>query len=231
MDAGLVVGRPGYMKKVKELCKREGVLVVADERRTGGGALGTLLSWEQEPGFEPDFTVIGAGVAGGIVQVSGLLVHLEASGDAELRSVLESVGSGEVVSASTCGPVVCAAVEAGCRTLASAEMVALREEAQEMGSTWRKGLRSKIPGVDMSVVRSVRGRGLLTAMNIGTFGDRVAGAVATSMAQNGVLVAHEQDVIFLVPPLGISKRDLSKAATVLRNSVAGIAGNCGVYPV
>jgi hypothetical protein len=72
---------------------------------------------------------------------------------------------------------------------------------------------------------SVRGTGLLTAVSVGTVGDEIASKVAESMVQSGVLVGVEQNVLFMVPPLGVTKAELVKATMVLRTCVQKVAGS------
>ncbi len=63
--AGAVPPTPGYFKRVREICDRHGILLIADEVMCGMGRTGTLHAIEQE-GMVPDLMAIAKGLGGGI---------------------------------------------------------------------------------------------------------------------------------------------------------------------
>ena len=72
--AGVLVPVPGYLKAVREVCDRHGVLLILDEVMCGMGRTGTLHACEQE-GVVPDMMAIAKGLGGGYQPIGALLVQ------------------------------------------------------------------------------------------------------------------------------------------------------------
>jgi adenosylmethionine-8-amino-7-oxononanoate aminotransferase len=72
--AGCLPPVPGYFKRVRELCDRYGVLLIADEVMCGMGRTGTLHAVEQD-GIVPDLMAIAKGLGGGYQPIGAMLVH------------------------------------------------------------------------------------------------------------------------------------------------------------
>ncbi len=58
--AGMYVQPPGYLKRVREICDRHGIFMIADEVATGFGRTGTMFACEQE-GVSPDIICLSKG--------------------------------------------------------------------------------------------------------------------------------------------------------------------------
>lgn len=71
-EAGVVVAPPGYLKKVRELCTKYNVLMVADEVQTGLGRTGKLMASEWD-GARPDIMVMGKSLSGGFYPIAATL--------------------------------------------------------------------------------------------------------------------------------------------------------------
>ena len=72
--AGAVPPTPGYFRRVREICDRHGILLVADEVMCGMGRTGTLHAIEQE-GVVPDLMAIAKGLGGGYQPIGAVLVQ------------------------------------------------------------------------------------------------------------------------------------------------------------
>ncbi len=70
--AGAVPPTPGYFRRVREICDRHGILLLADEVMCGMGRTGTLHAVEQE-GISPDLMAIAKGLGGGYQAVGAVL--------------------------------------------------------------------------------------------------------------------------------------------------------------
>jgi adenosylmethionine-8-amino-7-oxononanoate aminotransferase len=70
--AGIQVHPPGYLRKVREITCRHGVLLIADEVAVGFGRTGTLFACEQEQ-VEPDLLCLGKGISGGYLPLAATL--------------------------------------------------------------------------------------------------------------------------------------------------------------
>ncbi|RMH01912.1 MAG: aspartate aminotransferase family protein, partial [Aquificota bacterium] len=70
--AGMLPFPKGFLKGVRELTKRYGVLMVVDEVATGFGRTGSMFYCEQE-GVSPDFMCLGKGITGGYLPLAATL--------------------------------------------------------------------------------------------------------------------------------------------------------------
>jgi adenosylmethionine-8-amino-7-oxononanoate aminotransferase len=71
---GCVPAPPGYAKRVREICDRHGVLLIADEVMCGAGRTGTWRALQHD-GVEPDIMSVAKGLAGGYVPLSAAIYH------------------------------------------------------------------------------------------------------------------------------------------------------------
>ncbi|WP_454694009.1 aspartate aminotransferase family protein [Achromobacter aegrifaciens] len=72
--AGAVTAVPGYFRRIREVCDRHGVLLIADEVMCGMGRTGTLYAVEQE-GVTPDLITIAKGLGGGYQPIGAVMVQ------------------------------------------------------------------------------------------------------------------------------------------------------------
>src|SRR3954462_15234353 len=70
--AGMVVHPPGYLRAVRELCDRHGVLLICDEVATGFGRTGTMFACQQEA-VTPDLMCVAKGLTGGYLPLAATL--------------------------------------------------------------------------------------------------------------------------------------------------------------
>jgi adenosylmethionine-8-amino-7-oxononanoate aminotransferase len=71
---GAVPPTPGYFRRVREICNRHGILLIADEVMCGMGRTGTLYATEQE-GIVPDLVAIAKGLGGGYQAIGAVLAQ------------------------------------------------------------------------------------------------------------------------------------------------------------
>jgi len=71
--AGMVVHPPGYLRGVRELTRKYGVLLIADEVAVGFGRTGRMFACQHE-GVTPDLLCLGKGLTGGYLPVAATLV-------------------------------------------------------------------------------------------------------------------------------------------------------------
>lgn len=151
-STGASVPQPGYWRRVREICDRYEVLLVADEVLTGAGRTGTWSAIERF-GVVPDIMTLGKGIAGGYVPLSAVVAP---------RRIAEVLarGSGGLQHAQTFShhPVLCAAGLATLRYLREHRLV---ERCDRMGQL----LQGRLEALrELPLVGDVRGRGLLAGV-------------------------------------------------------------------
>mmetsp|Transcript_24591 Transcript_24591/g.34330 ORF Transcript_24591/g.34330 Transcript_24591/m.34330 type:complete len:437 (+) Transcript_24591:129-1439(+) len=208
-EAGVVVPSDGYLAKVKELCKKHNILMIADEVQTGLGRTGYELAVNHDD-CKPDMVVLGKALSGGVIPVSAVLASHE---------VMLTLRPGEHGSTYGGNPLAC--------RVATAALEVLREEnlcqnSVERGEQLRAGLESM---VGSTPIASVRGRGLLNAIVIdepkGHYGDTgKAWSVCMKMMEHGLLAKPTHgNIIRFAPPLTISKDEIDECLHIIEKSV------------
>jgi adenosylmethionine-8-amino-7-oxononanoate aminotransferase len=151
-STGASVPRPGYWKKIREICDRHEVLFIADEVLVGAGRTGTWSALEPYA-VVPDFQIFGKGIAGGYAPLSAMVTS---------RRILDVLaeGSGAPLHNQTFSqfPISCAA---GLATIRQIKANALLERCARMGEILQRRLGELR---DHPNVGDVRGRGLLVGI-------------------------------------------------------------------
>jgi ornithine--oxo-acid transaminase len=148
-EAGVVIPPPGYFRRVREICTRRNVTLILDEIQTGLGRTGTLLAEEHE-GIVADVTLIGKALSGGFYPVSAVLSN---------SAVLGVLKPGQHGSTFGGNPLACAVARAALKALTEEGMI---ENAAILGAYFKKELQ----GIRSNLVREVRGRGLMLAIEL-----------------------------------------------------------------
>ena len=185
-EAGVVIPPAGYLRRARALCTQHDVLLILDEIQTGLGRTGTLLA-EEHDGIEADLTLIGKALSGGFYPVSAVLSHEAAMG---------VLGPGEHGSTFGGNPLACAVSRMALRVLVEEGMIV---NSAAMGARLRDGLSA----IRSGMVREVRGRGLMIAVEL----DPAAGGarpVCERLRDRGILCKETHThTIRVAPPLVI----------------------------
>ncbi len=193
-EAGVVVPPEGYLRRARELCDANQVLLMADEIQSGLGRTGRTFACEHE-GVVPDLYILGKALGGGIVPISAVVSR---------RDVLGVFRPGEHGSTFGGNPLACAVGLEVLRLLRTGEY---QRRADELGTALIARLRAEAP----SSVTEIRGRGLWIGIEL-TPEAAPARAVCERLMDMGVLAkdTHETTVR-LAPPLCVSAEDLDWA--------------------
>jgi ornithine--oxo-acid transaminase len=196
-EAGVVVPPDGYLKAVRELCTRKGVLFIADEIQTGFCRTGRRFAWQREEA-RPDIMCLGKALGGGILPVSAIVAD---------REVMEVFTPGTHGSTFGGNPLAAAV---GIASLQVLEEEGLDERAETLGNIFRAGLSK----VGCPKVRTVRGRGLLNAV---VFDEGFeAWNVCLALRDEGLLAKQTHgNIIRFAPPLVISEREMEEALEII----------------
>jgi ornithine--oxo-acid transaminase len=203
-EAGVVVPQEGYLKKVREICSRYNVLMIADEVQTGIGRTGKLLACDHE-NVKPDILILGKALSGGVFPVSAVLASHE---------IMLVIKPGEHGSTFGGNPLACKVAVAALDVVRDEK---LAENAEKLGVIFRQ----RMSAIKSPLVTDVRGKGLLNAIVITPFANgKTAWDVCIELKENGLLAKQTHgDIIRFAPPLTITEEQLHEACDIIENTI------------
>jgi len=231
---GAVVPPPGYLKSVEEICRRNGVLVIADEVMTGMGRTGRNFAVEHWD-VAPDILVMAKGLSSGYAPLGAVIAS---------KKVVDGIaaGSGAFLHGFTYNahPVSLAAGRAVLGYLKERKLVEAADSSRvgSVAAEFKRGLESLLRERS---VGDVRGIGLLWAVEFvedkGTkrpfaAEQGFAARVGAAAAKRGVLVYPMQgsvdgeagDHLLLAPPAVITKEQIASAVEQLAGAIREVEG-------
>ena len=198
-EAGVIVPPGGYLEEVNEICRKENVLLMADEIQTGLGRTGAFFASQHE-NVRPDVTIIGKALSGGFYPVSAVLAD---------KPVLGLMEPGEHGSTFGGNPLAAAVAREALKVIVEENLV---DNAAQMGTYFQEQL-AEIPSPH---VREVRGRGLLIGVELKP---EAGGArrFCEALRQEGILCKEtHKHVIRFAPPLVINRTTIDEALPAIR---------------
>ena len=174
-EAGAIVPGDDYLPRLREICTRHGVLLIADEVQTGMGRTGKMFAVEHWD-VAPDILCLGKALGGGVMPLSAFM------SSPKIWQVLEP---NPFIHSSTFGgnPLACAAGIAAINVTLEEDLPRQAAQTGEYFIAELRRLRKRFP----EHVLEVRGLGLLIGVE---FVDAEFGyAVAAGLFRRGVLVA------------------------------------------
>jgi ornithine--oxo-acid transaminase len=229
---GVYVAPEGYLQRAQELCRQAGTLLIADEVQTGLGRTGKFLALDHW-GVEPDLVALSKSLSGGYVPLGAVLATRKV-----FRATFSSMER-SVVHGSTFGGGDLAAA-AGLATLKAMDREGLVDRADQLGQLL---MDLTMPMAErFQIVRSVRGRGLMWAVELGPPAGRAARAVwdAIERRQPGLfaqlvivplfrkhqiltqVAGHHMNVVKVLAPLVIEESELRRFVAALEDVLGDI---------
>ena len=216
-EAGVNVPHDDYIREAHAICKEANVLLMADEVQTGIARTGALLatcgnctcsgSCERQPTFvKADLLILGKALSGGAYPVSAVLA------DDAVMSVIHPGQHGSTFG----GNPVAAEVAIAALSVVRDEDLALN--ARTLGQKFRSGIEDIAQ--DCSLIKLVRGRGLLNAVIINDSPESsTAWDLCVSMKDNGLLAKPTHgNIIRFAPPLVITEAQLDECLAIIRKT-------------
>ncbi|MBT3348119.1 MAG: aspartate aminotransferase family protein [Thiotrichales bacterium] len=187
-EGGVRIPSADYLSEVRELCDREGWLMILDEVQTGMGRTGKWFGFQHST-IKPDVMTLAKALGNG-VPIGACLAQGEAA-------TLFKPG----MHGSTFGgnPLVCSVALTVIKTI---EEDNLLQRAEELGEYIHKGLAELLQ--DNSTVLSIRNRGLMVGIEL----DRPCSELVQIALNNKLLINVTADsVVRLLPPLILSDEE------------------------
>jgi len=203
-SGGVLVPPKGYLRRLREICTRHGILLIFDEVITGYGRLGTPFA-AQYFGVQPDLMTFAKGVTSGAVPLGGVIAS-----EALHRTFMEAKGGGiEFFHGYTYSghPLACAA---GIATLEVYEEEKLFQNSKTLAAYFEQGVHS-LKGLPNVI--DCRNLGLIGAVELaprpGAAGERGYEAFEKCW-DRGVYVRPVGDALAFCPPLIAEKKHLDQ---------------------
>jgi adenosylmethionine---8-amino-7-oxononanoate aminotransferase len=216
--AGMITHPSGYLRAVRELCDRHGILLICDEVATGFGRTGTMFACEQE-GVSPDLMCLAKGLTGGYMPLAATLATERIySAFLGAHTDYRTFFHGHTY---TGNPLACAAA-LGCLDVFDLErtMVKLQPKIRLLSE-----MLARVE--EMREVSEIRQRGLMVGIDLGENDPelRLGHRVTLEARERGVIVRPLGDVVVLMPPLSVTKQELVRLVQVVAESIRA------AYPV
>lgn len=213
-EGGFNIAPPELMVALREICDRNGILLIADEVQTGFGRTGKLFAMEHYP-VEPDLVTTAKSIAGGL-PLSGVI------GRAALMDIIEPGGLGGTYAGN---PVACAAALA---VIDAIESEGLLARANAMGERIKARLNVMARANDLVPIAAIRGLGAMVAFDIVKERGRhdpdpeTTKAVTTRALDGGLVVLScgvNANVIRILVPLTAADRTVDEGLDILEQAM------------
>lgn len=217
-SAGVVVPPKGYLKRLREICTKYGILLIFDEVITGFGRLGTKFGADY---FEvtPDIITCAKGLTNGVVPMGAVAVKREIY-DAFMQNSAENaieLPHGYTYSAI---PIACAA------TLATLDIFA-QQKLEDRAASLNGHLENSAHALKgLPMVKDIRNIGLVAGIEFEPIiGKPSAISFATYLKcyEMGVHVRYTGDVIAVSPPLTIEKNEIDRIFSTIAQAIQYVA--------
>jgi len=206
-EGGFIPMPPEFVRALKDLCERNGILYVADEVQSGCGRTGPVWAIEWL-GVEPDLLVSGKTLGGGLPLAA-------VTGKADLMDAVQPGGLGGTFGGN---PVSCAAA---CAVLDALAEPAFRARAEEIGGLVRSRLDEL--AARHPKIGEVRGLGSMLALELEAKSGEQAKRVTVAAREQGLLLLScglYGNVIRLLPPLTATDEELERGLSILDGALA-----------
>ncbi|MFT6221907.1 MAG: acetylornithine aminotransferase [Candidatus Endobugula sp.] len=195
-EGGIRIPDNDYLPKLREICDKQGWLLILDEIQTGNGRTGEYYAF-QHYDFLPDVLTTAKGLGNGM-PVGACLTQGKTTG------ILQPGNHGSTYGGN---PVACAAVNAVLTTLKEQKLC---QQAQQKGDHFVNGLRAAL--ASKTTVTNIRNKGLMIGIEL----DHPCSELVAQAAECGLLLnVTAGNVIRLLPPLIIADADIDYAIDIL----------------
>jgi len=207
-EGGYIIPPAAWLVRLRELCDRHGILLVADEVQSGMGRTGRMWAIEHAE-VEPDIVISAKGIASGLP----LGAFMARAG------LMETWSAGAHGSTYGGSPVPCAAGLATLEVIKSDKLLANAAEQGEFLLSGLRDLQQKYPGR----ITDVRGIGLMIGVEFRTAGE--AEAVQRQAFERGLLVLEcGERSIRISPPLIVSRAQADAGLRLLGDAIDAVPG-------
>jgi adenosylmethionine---8-amino-7-oxononanoate aminotransferase len=217
--AGMLVSPPGFLKRVRKLCNIYDVLLIADEVAVGFGRTGKLFACEHEK-ICPDLMTLAKGLTGGYLPLAVTLATTEV-----FNAFLADYGDQKTFfhgHTYTGNPLACQAALANLKLF---RQKGFFEELTKKVKFLEEGLE---PFKDLEHVGEVRQKGLMVGIELAkdkinkkpyNWEEKIGIKVINEIRNKGVILRPLGNVIVLMPPLSVTRKELANLLACTYESI------------
>jgi acetylornithine/N-succinyldiaminopimelate aminotransferase len=204
-EGGVNVASPEFLRALRALCDKHGLLLVFDEVQCGMGRAGTLFAYELA-GVTPDLMPIAKGIGGGFPL--GALLATEEAAKALTPGTHGSTFGGNPL-----------ATAVGCAVLDAVLEPGFLEGVQQKALRLKQGLAA-VKDAHPALVEEVRGQGLLAGIKVMV---APAEVVKAALGEKLLVAGAGDNVVRLLPPLNIADEEIADALQRLSRALDRVA--------
>jgi adenosylmethionine-8-amino-7-oxononanoate aminotransferase len=222
---GMIKSPRGYLRGVRDLCTKYGVLMIADEVATGFGRTGRMFACEHED-VVPDIICLSKGITGGYmplaVTISSDEIYNVFLGEfRELKTFFHGHSY-------TGNPLACACALACLEVFEKEQTLVNLEPKMKVLEKWLEEISSH------PHVGDARGIGLMAGVELArdketkeayAWEEKMGWQVAYAAREEGVLIRPLGNVVVIMPPLVIDEKDLMRMLKVIEEAISRATGN------
>ncbi|HPB00127.1 MAG TPA: ornithine--oxo-acid transaminase [Candidatus Marinimicrobia bacterium] len=198
-ESGVIVPPEGWLKASSEICRKNKVLLIADEIQSGLGRTGKLFACEHE-NVRPDVVIIGKALSGGMYPVSAVVASQEILG------VFKPGDHGSTYGGNPLGSAIAR----------EALKIIIDEKLPQKSAESGAYLMQKLNEIESPYIEQIRGKGLWVGI---VLKPSAGGArhFCVALQERGILAKEtHENVIRLAPPLNITRSELDHAIAILQ---------------
>jgi len=211
-EGGYVIAPQSWLKGLRELCDRHGILMIVDEVQSGFGRTGDWFA-SQTLGVEPDIVCIAKGIANGF----------PLGATAARRDLMQKWGATSHGTTYGGNPISCAAALAVLDVIREENLL---ENSRSQGTYMMKALRELQS--ESPIIGDVRGVGMMIGVEFikpGTDKEpntEASGRILKRALEAGMILypcGHWSQTIRLIPPLTINREQVNQGLDIFRKAV------------
>ena len=222
--AGMIVHPEGYLRAVRELCDEHGALLICDEVATGFGRTGRMWACEHED-VAPDLMCVAKGLTGGYLPLAATLATERIyDGFLGAHTDYRTFFHGHTY---TGNPLACAAALATLDVFEQDQTLANLQPKIDLLANLLEPIAAR-PDVS-----EIRRRGFMTGIELDP--DRyppdlkIGHRVTLEARKRGAIVRPLGNVVVLMPPLAISRADLTRLLEITAASIEAATADVAAY--
>ncbi|HEU5048396.1 MAG TPA: aspartate aminotransferase family protein [Rickettsiales bacterium] len=205
-EGGITPAKPGFLKFIRELCDKHGLLMILDEVQSGMSRTGKFFAYQHEAGVKPDIVTVAKGLGGGF-PIGGMLVGDKAAETFQFGSHGSTFGG---------NPLATAVAGAVLKKLQSKPLVQnVKTRSAELFA------ELKVINKELGLFKEIRGKGLIVGAELNDQWRGKAGDITEVARRHNVLILQAgPDVLRIMPPLTVNKTEMKEGLKRLHKALA-----------